>query len=322
MNKEKSVRKIQKYIINCNKVYKQENFHLNKYLKFGKLDSIIESFNNTFEEKIGKDRKKYFNIHIKNLKIDQVPGPCTISKKATSGTYMPLDNKITLYDKLNDSLDVSERLMHELLHMSSNKANGLVDGLSITTINKKLHGTTGKGLNEGYTELINSRYFAMQEYYSAYRKEMILAAGIEKLVGKDLMLDAYFKYTLFDLLVELNNYADSESDSLNIINRIDTLNMLEEYNEREKIFTDVKKDIISLQRKKLINDFITNKIDKEEFTRRNLFDIELYDKYNFIYDDYANMVDQGDRYMVMGNSGFFFVNKDNEQANAYMIQKK
>lgn len=254
--------------------------------------------------------------------IEEVLGPCTISKKATSGTYMPIDNKITLYDKLNDSFDVSERLMHELLHMSSNKANGLVDGLAITTVNKKLYGTTGTGLNEGYTELLNSRYFALQEYYSAYRNEMILAAGIEKLVGKDIMLDSYFRYTLFDLLIELNKYTESNDKSLNIVNRIDTLNRSEDYNEREKIFEDVKKDIVNLQRKKLINDFITNKIDKEELTKRNIFDIELYDKYNFIYDDYANIVDHGDRYMVMGNSGFFFVNKDNETANAYMKIKK
>ena len=277
---------------------------------------------NTFENKFGKERKKYFNAHIKHLKIKQLPGPCTISKKSTTGTYMPLKNTITIYGKLNDCLEVSERLMHELLHMSSNKANGLVDGLTISTKKNKLYGTTGSGLNEGYTELLNSRYFAMQEYYSGYRKEMILAAGIEKLIGKEKMLDDYFKYTLFDLLVELNEYTESEKYSLDIINRIDNLHRAEDIKEKEKIYVDVKKDIVGLHRKKLIEDFASKKIDLKEFTKRNLFDIELYDKYNFIYDDYANIVDHGDKYMVMGNTGFFYISKENENAKAYMILKK
>ena len=322
MNQEKSEKIVKKFIINCRKEYQPENLDIYKYLKYGRLDDIIESFNNTFEQRIGKERKKFFNTHIKHLNIKQVPGPCTISKKSTTGTYMPQKNTITIYGKLNDCLEVSERLMHELLHMSSNKANGLVDGLTISTKKNKLYGTTGSGLNEGYTELLNSRYFAMQEYYSGYRKEMVLAAGLEKLIGKEKMLDDYSKYTLFDLLIELNEYTDSKQMSLDIINRIDKLNRAEDLEEQEKIFKDVKKDIVSLKRKKLINDFASNKIDLEEFTRSNLFDIELYDKYNFIYDDYANIVDHGDKYMVMGNTGFFYISKENENAKAYMILKK
>lgn len=322
MNQEKSEKIVKKFIINCRKEYQPENLDIYKYLKYGRLDDIIESFNNTFEQRIGKERKKFFNTHIKHLKIKQVPGPCTISKKSTTGTYMPQKNTITIYGKLNDCLEVSERLMHELLHMSSNKANGLVDGLTISTKKNKLYGTTGSGLNEGYTELLNSRYFAMQEYYSGYRKEMVLAAGLEKLVGKDIMLDSYFKYTLFDLLIELNKYTESEKYSLDIINRIDNIYRAEDIKEKEKIYVDVKKDIVGLHRKKLIEDFTSNKIDLEEFTKRNLFDIELYDKYNFIYDDYANIVDHGDKYMVMGNTGFFYISKENENAKAYMILKK
>lgn len=323
MKKEKSEKIVKQYIVKCKKEYVPENFDIYKYLKYGKLDDIIESFNNTFEEKLGKDRKKFFNVHIKNLKISEVPKKnMEVNHRSTSGTYLPLKNKITLYGNLNDCLEVSERLMHELLHMSSNKAKGLVAGLSISTVKDNLYGTTGKGLDEGYTELLNSRYFAMQEYYSGYRKEMILAAGIEKLIGKEKMLDDYFKYTLFDLLIELNEYTDSKQMSLDIINRIDKLNRAEDLEEQEKIFIDVKKDIVSLKRKKLINDFASNKIDLEEFTRSNLFDIELYDKYNFIYDDYANLVDHGDNYMVMGNTGFFFVSKDNKNAEAYMKLKK
>ena len=322
MNQEKSEKIVKKFIINCRKEYQPENLDIYKYLKYGRLDDIIESFNNTFEQRIGKERKKFFNTHIKHLKIKQVPGPCTISKKSTTGTYMPQKNTITIYGKLNDCLEVSERLMHELLHMSSNKANGLVDGLTISTKKNKLYGTTGSGLNEGCTELLNSRYFAMQEYYSGYRKEMVLAAGLEKLVGKDIMLDSYFKYTLFDLLIELNKYTESEKYSLDIINRIDNIYRAEDIKEKEKIYVDVKKDIVGLYRKKLIEDFTSNKIDLEEFTKRNLFDIELYDKYNFIYDDYANIVDHGDKYMVMGNTGFFYISKENENAKAYMILKK
>ena len=322
MNQEKSEKIVKKFIINCRKEYQPENFNIYKYLKYGKLDDIIESFNNTFEQRIGKERKKFFNTHIKHLKIKQVPGPCTISKKSTTGTYMPQKNTITIYGKLNDCLEVSERLMHELLHMSSNKANGLVDGLTISTKKNKLYGTTGSGLNEGYTELLNSRYFAMQEYYSGYRKEMVLAAGIEKLIGKDVMLDSYFRYTLFDLLIELNKYTESEKYSLDIINRIDNLYKAEDIKEKEKIYVDVKKDIVGLHRKKLIEDFASKKIDLKEFTKRNLFDIELYDKYNFIYDDYANIVDHGDKYMIMGNTGFFYISKENENAKAYMILKK
>ena len=52
MKKEKSEKIVKQYIVKCKKEYVPENFDIYKYLKYGKLDDIIESFNNTFEEKL------------------------------------------------------------------------------------------------------------------------------------------------------------------------------------------------------------------------------------------------------------------------------
>ena len=46
--------------------------------------------------------------------------------------------------------------------------------------------------------------------------------------------------------------------------------------------------------------------------------VELANKYDFIYDKHANIVESVDKYMVVGDSSFYYLNKDDEHAKFYM----
>lgn len=316
---EKANKQVRKFIADCKKESVVKKIDINKYLKYGDLNEFIKIFNNTFEETIGNDRKKTFNKNIKKLKIYQVPGKFELNKKDTGGTYEPLKNRITIYGNDNDYFEMSEKLMHELLHLASNKANGLIDGLTISTAYEKGgYFVTGNGLNEGYTELLNSRYFARQNNSTGYNQEMVIAAGIEKIVGKDKMLDAYFKYSLIDVLNELEEYYGDHEYYLNLIKQIDLFNRLNDSCKRKELYKKIKSNIIDIYRCKLVKELKYKKIDFNEFCKNKFFGIDLYDKYDFIYDKHANIVESVDKYMVVGDSSFYYLNKDDEHAKFYM----
>lgn len=307
------------YILNSRKDYSEKKFNIDKYLKYEELNYNIELFNRLFEDSLTKERKELFNKNIKKLKINKIPGECKLNNKNTGACYIPQSNEINIYGDLENDDEINHKLMHELLHLSSSKANGYMDGLTISTVHENgLYSTTGSGINEGYTELLNSRYFSRKENVTNYNQEIVIAAGIEKIIGKEKMLDCYFKYTLLDLITELKKYYGDNKYYLNLISKVDVLSNTKDINQKNLLYKNIKKEIINIYRCKLVNQLNNKEIDFKEFSKQKFFGIDLYNMYDFIYMDNAEIKDMRNRYLVTNESGFIYLNKDDDYAKEYI----
>ena len=119
-------------------------------------------------------------------------------------------NRITVFD--NDSID------HELFHMaSSSYKNGIYyDGLSQyyaiqTKRGQKFVSDIGDGINEGYTKLLEERYFGKKRDRITYRNELLIASRVEIIVGEGKMAEYYFENNLQGLIDHLARYSTPES---------------------------------------------------------------------------------------------------------------
>lgn len=89
-------------------------------------------------------------------------------------------------------------LYHELMHMASYHKSS--DGTHMAGFRQsKFNVEIGRGLNEGYTELLKRRYFFDQDNDETYNVLVDFAKSIEKIVGKAKMEELYFNADLYDL---------------------------------------------------------------------------------------------------------------------------
>ena len=208
-------------------------------------------------------------------------------------------------------------IYHELFHVAS--TNRFTKGISFCGFsqgnNKQI---IGKGLNEGYTELLTQRYFGLNEDISdAYIYLTIISSLLESIVDKDKMQSLYLKADLFNLINELAKYA-SENEIMKFIASTDflldyldskpqiiekriILNSLKFVNyflikcSVNKNLLEAKKGLISNNKaksninlfvSKLLNEIKTNgikyKIMNDEFIERSIISSynEFYTKYN------------------------------------------
>lgn len=123
-----------------------------------------------------------------------------------NGLYSAKENKIMVLDNNNFI-----SLYHELLHCATTKKqnNNIFCGFSQKTDSHKI----GVGLTEGYTALIDRRYF--NKYYPydkiSYKTEQIVASIVEEIIGKDKMEQLYFNADLYNLVEELKKYDDENN---------------------------------------------------------------------------------------------------------------
>ena len=116
------------------------------------------------------------------------------------------------YTHLYYRIDSFKIATHELFHLSTPGFRDLNDSFR------------GQGLNEGYTELLNRRYFNIQ-FDNPYIIETKIAQLLEKILGTDVMEKAYFEAN-FDLIInELSIYMDLKDinefrDNIDCINRL------------------------------------------------------------------------------------------------------
>ncbi len=176
----------------------------NTILEFVKV--IIENFN-----------PEVLNNFYNNLKTLNVSSKSFVLRNLlfgveAVGTYDPKHNKIAISTEPDDTT-----VSHELLHMSSTfYRNGMAySGFSQRYTKTRLN--IGNGINEGYTELLNNRYFDKKmtdsETYrsiSTYEYLTIIAEKLEQIVGKEKMERLYFKCSLNGLIQELSQYSSEE----------------------------------------------------------------------------------------------------------------
>lgn len=130
-----------------------------------------------------------------------------ISRGYIVGTYNPRKNKITTREN-----NISQAIYHELLHMASStyKEKIVYSGFSQMSL-KPGFANLGKGINEGYTELLNRRYFIEEGgLIPSYEYELIITRKLEKIIGKQKMQELYLNANLHGLIQELKQYSNDE----------------------------------------------------------------------------------------------------------------
>ena len=128
-----------------------------------------------------------------------------LKDESTIGKYRPSENKIFLYDNKKTTIN------HELLHVSSSNTDCDTVGFNkIYSENNDLkYSEIGRGLNEGYTELLNNRISTERSYsYILLNK---IAFLIELLFeNKTDMKDHYFNSNVEGIIYELSKYIEKE----------------------------------------------------------------------------------------------------------------
>lgn len=175
-------------------------------LEFSKV--LIENFP---EETLTNFYNNLNELTIKKNKL--------ISLTGAVGCYSSLSNSITILD--------SSSIYHELFHMASRSYNKKDGSLYVgfrqrnIKLSKIFYNEIGRGLNEGYTELLAHRYFD-NKAYSSYDFETDIARKLEMIIGQDKMTELYLRGDLAGLIAELKIYMP-ENDIIKFITRLDLI---------------------------------------------------------------------------------------------------
>lgn len=158
---------------------------------------------------------------------------------------------------------VSVIIFHELFHMASSVyLNGNYYS-GFRQYSSDDYTSIGKGLNEGYTQLLTERYFGHNDDFGkVYEYETFIVGKLEEIVGKFKMQELYLSANLYGLIKELNRYVSYE-EIINFIRCLDFLNN----NLNNKTMLIFRMDTI-VKRIKIINSFLVKayliKLKKEE----------------------------------------------------------
>lgn len=158
---------------------------------------------------------------------------------------------------------VSVIIFHELFHMASSVyLNGNYYS-GFRQYSSDDYTSIGKGLNEGYTQLLTERYFGHNDDFGkVYEYETFIVGKLEEIVGKFKMQELYLSANLYGLIKELNRYVSYE-EIINFIRCLDFLNN----NLNNKTMLIFRMDTI-VKRIKIISSFLVKayliKLKKEE----------------------------------------------------------
>jgi len=183
-----------------------------------------------FIEDLNKDRKKDMTFFLNNLETVKIKKVSKLKGVVSgAGAQYSMDKNIIEiidHDRFDDFID------HELLHMSSSilDENGnIYSGF----IQARGEYGIGYGLDEGYTSLLDDRYFLHRtkvkevENLQIYQVVKTLAKRVEEFIGQEKMEDLYFSANLLDLIQILGKYT-SVSSAMQFVHNIDEILMLYE----------------------------------------------------------------------------------------------
>lgn len=161
-----------------------------------------------FLEVVSKDKQidlTNFNNHLKTLKIYRLSNEERNEENVNVGdaAYDYLENKMYLSE---ESYDVKS-IYHELFHIASSKRKGNDIYTGFLIDHRDSETEEGRGLNEGYTELLVERYFNTA---TQYHFERILVKQLEKIVGEDFLKQNYFNPSLNVVIDRLSQYSSKE----------------------------------------------------------------------------------------------------------------
>lgn len=172
-----------------------------------KFNDYLENFEKTLNTIENIDLTRYYN-NKKGLKISK----SILNKNRLLGYYDPF------YNILNVSKMDSDIINHELLHMASSKCiyddNKIVvlGGFQIQTkVDDKVY-STGRSLDEGYTEKIMRKYFPSKEKkdFDSWEIDIEIISFLDLIIGENKMQQLYFDEGLSGLIAELSKYSEQD----------------------------------------------------------------------------------------------------------------
>lgn len=200
------------------------------------IGETLIKFTNIMIENFSSEDLTFFYNNINALKISSNSMKMNllnfkknfIHRQKITGYYDAEKNKITIYE--NGS---QKTIFHELLHMaSSTSKDGIYySGFSQVSTNDNPF-SLGIGITEGYTELLNKRYFGSDNDKNAlYELETIITDRLEIIVGKEKMERLYLTANLPGLIEELKQYSTEEE----IMEFISNTDLILQYTKKKKI---------------------------------------------------------------------------------------
>jgi len=237
----------------------EEESNLDKidYNKLGELISYIE----ILDEKLTSDEKRIMYNNLINLKTEKNK---LIVFLGQAGFYLPKENKIKYANE--------KSIGHELLHMASSSIiNEKIYLIGFRYISHEID--IGNGLNEGYTELLASRYFNFKRVPTAYKENVKIAQLMECFFDyPENMRYLYFNHNLEYFVKYMEKFAPRE-EIIELLIDIDRLQELSQF-----IMP------VSLIKSRDIQDKL-NKWFKSKITDKNRID-----KFNKIYNEFPNKI--------------------------------
>ena len=244
--------------------------HINDLNYNEEIKNFVDVLKNSFaEEHLTNLYNNVNSVKINDQTKKKIPSILSIF---LGGSYNNLNNSITVYDN-------NSTIYHELFHLASykeddeNRYNGFCQ--TKKRISDNLTGNIiGKGLNEGYTEVLANRYFPDYEndnITDEYVYLRLITQKVEEIVGKETMEGLYLDASLDGLVNELRKYT-SDKEIMQFIADTDFINKnmrLDKTNHTAKIMLDkcfsrINKFLIACYANKVKQKVNENKISKED----------------------------------------------------------
>lgn len=186
-----------------------------------KIPDELKDIVNTFVQNVDKENLKSCAENLKSVKINKKNFLKDfkqyinnfISPLTTAGLYNPYTNTIDLF------IPSKQVLSHEFIHMCSASGNDNCGFHIYTRFNAEM----GRGLNEGYTELLNSRIFKYP--ITSYGKNVNLVKLLETFFDNPKDLEkAFFHSDIDTVLFQFCKYGTKE-EFFDLLNNLDNLAM-------------------------------------------------------------------------------------------------
>lgn len=120
-----------------------------------------------------------------------------------------------------------DHIFHELIHFSSRKKDNVFNEGFYYYIEGA--GYVGRGINEGYTEIIRERYFNLDLKTIGYLYEYQMTKHLELILGQEFMERAFFQGSILEVIRELSKYCSLEEAK----KFIDNMDLMVSYIDKE-----------------------------------------------------------------------------------------
>lgn len=243
---------------------KCDKFNINESALAKKRFSAVLSYYIKKMEQVPNVDLSYLYNNLKTLKIETKRNRRKSLKEDAVAYYVISKNTMYVYDVGS--------IHHELMHIASSicHEDRIYTGFQQSIKIGNRYYTVGRGLNEGFTDVLANRYFGKE--IDGYVEEAKFASWFESVIG-DKMTEYYFKADLVNLLDEASQYVelDQVDDLLENINDVNTVLSSDKiYRSELAALTDTFKAIyttlLTMATTKWTRDYQNGIIDEETLT--------------------------------------------------------